>query len=127
MTKLPTVCAPIPGKPLKLYLATNNEAIGALIVQDDQEGIKRPVYYFSRKLKDAETHYPRAERACLALIYAAQRFRHYLLAHTVQLLAKSHPIHSLLKRLVLSRRLAQWLLQLFEFEVIAITPTAVRG
>ena len=31
MTKLPTVCAPILGKPLKLYLATNNEAIGALI------------------------------------------------------------------------------------------------
>ena len=31
ITKLPTVCAPIPGKPLKLYLATNNEAIGALI------------------------------------------------------------------------------------------------
>ena len=31
MTKLPIICAPIPGKPLKLYLATNNEAIGALI------------------------------------------------------------------------------------------------
>ena len=40
MTKLPTVCAPILGKPLKLYLATNNEAIGALIAEDDQEGIK---------------------------------------------------------------------------------------
>ena len=71
-TKLPTVCAPILGKPLKLYLATNNEAIGALIAQDDQEGIKRLVYYVSRKLKDAETRYPKAERACLALIYAAQ-------------------------------------------------------
>ena len=72
MTKLPTVCAPILGKPLKLYLATNNEAIRALIAQDDQEGIERPVYYVSRKLKDAETRYLRAERACLALIYAAQ-------------------------------------------------------
>ena len=71
MTKLPTICAPIPGKPLKLYLATNNEAIGALIAQEDQEGIERPVYYVSRKLKDAKTHYSRAERACLALIYAA--------------------------------------------------------
>ena len=53
--------------------------------------------------------------------------RHYLLAHTVQLLTKSHSIHSLLRRLVLSRRLAQWLLQLFEYEIIAITPIAVRG
>ena len=40
MTKLPTVCTPIPGKSLKLYLATNNEAIGALIAQDDQEEIE---------------------------------------------------------------------------------------
>ena len=94
MTKLLTVCAPIPRKPLKLYLDTNNEAIGALIAQDDQKGIKRPVYYVSRKLKDAKTYYPRAERACLALIYAAQQLCHYLLAHTVQLLTKSHPIHS---------------------------------
>ena len=83
MTKLPTVCAPVLGKPLKLYLATNNEAIGALIAQDDQEGTKRLVYYVSRKLKDAETRYPMAERACLALVYAAQQLRHYLLAHTV--------------------------------------------
>ena len=83
MTKLPTVCAPVLGKPLKLYLATNNESIGALIAQDDQEGIKRLVYYVSRKLKDAETRYQMVERACLGLVYAAQRLRHYLLAHTV--------------------------------------------
>ena len=127
MTKLPTVCAPIPGKPLKLYLATNNEAIEALIAQKDQEGIERSVYYVSRKLKDEETHYSRAEKACLALIYAAQRLRHYLLAYTIQLLTKSHPIHSLLRRSVLFGWLAQWLLQLSEFEIIKITPTAVGG
>ena len=44
MTRLPTVCEPIPGKSLKLYLATNDEAIGALIAQDDQEGIEQLVY-----------------------------------------------------------------------------------
>ena len=56
MTRLPTVCAPIPGKPLKLYLATNDEAIRALIAQDDQEGKEQPIYYISKKLKDAKTH-----------------------------------------------------------------------
>uniref|UniRef100_A0A2N9J5I9 Reverse transcriptase domain-containing protein n=1 Tax=Fagus sylvatica TaxID=28930 RepID=A0A2N9J5I9_FAGSY len=37
MSKLPTVCAPVMGKPLKLYLASNNQAIGALIAQDDEQ------------------------------------------------------------------------------------------
>ena len=65
MTKLPTVCAPILGKPLKLYLATNNEAIWALIAQEDQEGIKRLVYYVSRKLKNAKTRYQGLKRLVL--------------------------------------------------------------
>ena len=127
MTRLPIVYAPIPGKLVKLYLATNNEAIGAFIAQDDQEGIEQSVYYISRKLKDTETRYQRAERACFTLIYAAQRLHHYLLAHTIQLLTKSHVIHSLLRRPILSGRLAQWLLQLSEFEIITITPIVVRG
>ena len=45
----------------------------------------------------------------------------------MQLLTKSHPTHSLLRRPILSGWLAQWLLQLSEFEIIAITLTTVRG
>ena len=78
-------------------------------------------------LKDAETRYLRAKKACLSLIYAAQRLRHYFLAHTVYLMTKSHPICSLLQRPVLFGRLAQWLLQLSKFEIILIVPTVVKG
>uniref|UniRef100_A0A2N9G246 Integrase catalytic domain-containing protein n=1 Tax=Fagus sylvatica TaxID=28930 RepID=A0A2N9G246_FAGSY len=45
----------------------------------------------------------------------------------VQLIAKSHPIRSLLQRPVLSGRLAQWLLQLSQYEIIAETPTAIKS
>uniref|UniRef100_A0A2N9I2Z5 Uncharacterized protein n=1 Tax=Fagus sylvatica TaxID=28930 RepID=A0A2N9I2Z5_FAGSY len=90
MTKLPTVCAPISGKPLRLYLASNSQAIGALIAQENDDGIEQPIYY-------------------------------------VQLMTKSHPIRSLLHRSVLSGRLAQWLLQLSQYEIIAETPTAIKS
>ena len=40
MTKLLTVCAPIFEKPLQLYLASNSQAIGALIVQEDHGGVE---------------------------------------------------------------------------------------
>ena len=78
---LPTVQASIWKKPLMLYLATNSYAIGALIAYEDEGGIEQPVYYISRALKDTETHYPRAERTCLAIVYASQRLRHYFLAY----------------------------------------------
>ena len=110
MTKLPTICEPIFGKPLRLYLASNSQAIGALIAQEDDNGVKQPVYYVSRALKDAESRYSGAKRSYLALIYASQRLRQYFLAHQVQLMTKSHPIKSLLQRPVLSGKLAQWLL-----------------
>jgi hypothetical protein len=71
MAKLPIVCAPIFGKPLQLYLASNNQAIGALVAQEDSHGGEQPVYYISRALKHAETRYSGAERSCLALIYAS--------------------------------------------------------
>uniref|UniRef100_A0A2N9FFM0 RNA-directed DNA polymerase n=1 Tax=Fagus sylvatica TaxID=28930 RepID=A0A2N9FFM0_FAGSY len=127
MTKLPTVCAPISGKPLRLYLASNSRAIGALIAQENDNGVEQPIYYVSRTLKDAESRYSGAERSCLALIYASQRLRHYFLAHKVQLMTKSHPIRSLLQRPVLSGRLAQWLLQLSQYEITAETPTAIKS
>uniref|UniRef100_A0A2N9I7Z0 RNA-directed DNA polymerase n=1 Tax=Fagus sylvatica TaxID=28930 RepID=A0A2N9I7Z0_FAGSY len=108
-------------KPLK------SQAIGALIAQENDNGVEQPIYYVSRTLKDAESRYSGAERSCLALIYASQRLRHYFLAHKVQLMTKSHPIRSLLQRPVLSGRLAQWLLQLSQYEITAETPTAIKS
>ena len=68
-------------------MVTNSYAIG---------GVEQPVYYISRSLKDAETRYPRAERACLAIVYASQRLPHYFLAYEVWLMTKSHAIKVLL-------------------------------
>jgi hypothetical protein len=127
MAKLPTVCAPIFGKPLRLYLASNNQAIEALIAQEDNHEVEQPIYYVSRALKDAETRYSGVERSCLAPIYALQRLRHYFLAHKVQLITKSHPLKSLLQHPVLSGRLAQWLLQLSQYEIITETPTTIKS
>jgi hypothetical protein len=127
MSKLPTVCAPITGKTLKLYLALNNQAIGALIAQDDEQGQEQPVYYVSRAFKETETHYSRVERVCLALVYVAQKLKHYFLAHQIHLMTKSHPIRTLLQRAVLFGRLARWLLQLSEYEITSITPMTIKS
>ena len=60
------------------------------------------MYYVSRAHIETETRYSKAKRVCLALVYAAQRLRHYFLAHQVHLMTKSHPIRNLLQRAVLN-------------------------
>ena len=96
MLNLPLVQAPVHEKPLLLYPASSSFAIGALIAQEDRDGIEQPVYYISCALKDAETCYPRAERVYLSIVYVSQRLRHYLLAYEVHLMTKSHVIMALL-------------------------------
>ncbi|KAL6223173.1 hypothetical protein ACLB2K_006563 [Fragaria x ananassa] len=58
VTKLPTMKAPIPGIPLKLYLAATDTIVGALLAQDDENGEEHLVYYVSRMLGEAEARYP---------------------------------------------------------------------
>ena len=106
MMNLPTVQAPIHKKPLLLYLATNSYAIGALIAQEDRGGMEQPVYYISYALKDVETRYLRAEKACLAIVYASQRLHHYFLAYEVWLMTKSHTIKALLWQPILFGRIS---------------------
>ena len=78
-------------------------------------------------LKDAETCYPRAERACLAIVYASQRLCHYFQAYEVWLMTKSHEIKTLLRQPILSDRISQWLLQLAQYSLIAGIPKAVKS
>ncbi|KAL6199550.1 hypothetical protein ACLB2K_029334 [Fragaria x ananassa] len=71
--KLPTMKAPIPGIPLKLYLAATNTTEGVLLAQDDENGEEHLVYYVSRLLGEAEACYLKTEKIFLALVYAEQR------------------------------------------------------
>ena len=108
-------------------MATNSYVIGALIAQEDGGGVEQPVYYISRTLKDAETHYPRVEIACLVIVYALQRLRHYFLAYEVWLMTKSHAIKALLQQSSLSGKISQWLLQLSQYNLRMGTPRAVKS
>lgn len=76
LANAPVMMAQIAGKELQLYLALNDNAIGIVLAQDDQNGKEKPtIYYASRILKEAEARYTKAERNCLALtyLYAAQK------------------------------------------------------
>ena len=51
MNNLPTLQAPVHGKPLLLYLASHSQAIRAMLAQEDDKGNEQPIYYVSRALR----------------------------------------------------------------------------
>jgi len=61
--KLPEVT-----KPFILQTDASHTGIGAILLQEDAAGDKRPVAFASRKLQPRETRYSKIERKCLAIV-----------------------------------------------------------
>ena len=70
-----------------MYLTSTNKSIGALLAQD-VEGAKKSIYYISCISRGPEVRYIAMERNCLALIFAAKKFRDYMLAFPIQIITK---------------------------------------
>ncbi|KAJ3689619.1 hypothetical protein LUZ61_018783 [Rhynchospora tenuis] len=68
----PIISRPVKGEPLYLYVSTNDDAISAALVREE-EGVQKPVYFVSRILRDAETRYPMIEKSAFAIVTAARK------------------------------------------------------
>jgi hypothetical protein len=69
--------APKVGNPFKMYIAAQEQVIGAVLLQEE-DGKEFPVAYVSRYLLDAETRYVFMENFCLSLYYVCSKLRHIL-------------------------------------------------
>ncbi|XP_028055974.1 uncharacterized protein LOC114260115 [Camellia sinensis] len=118
--------APQPEKPLLLYLTSTSHSIGALLVKDI-DGIEKPFYYTSRKVNAAESRYTPIAMHCLALIFTTQKLCHYFLAHSIQVVTQSDPVCYLLSKPALIGRMTRWLLALAEYDIICVTPKAIKS
>ena len=72
-------------------------------------------------------NYSIIEKACLAVVFASQKLRHYMLAHTTRLVAKIDPLKYLLNKAALTGRLAKWVMVLSEFDIHHVEPKDIKG
>ncbi|KAI5344127.1 hypothetical protein L3X38_012004 [Prunus dulcis] len=123
----PVLSPPKRGRPLKLYVSASEVSIGSLLVQDNKEGKEQAVYYLSRTLTEVERRYSAIERLCLALYFTAVKLRHYMLPHTIYIIAKIDLIKYMLTRPMLRGRIGKWTLALTEFTFKYVPQKAVKG
>ncbi|GKD47915.1 reverse transcriptase domain-containing protein, partial [Tanacetum coccineum] len=117
--KLPILIAQTGTYTLSLCADEADFAIGAVLGQRHEKHF-RPIHYASKTMNEAESHYTTTEKEMLAVVYAFEKFRSYLI------LNKSivYTDHSALKYLFAKKdskaRLLRWvlLLQEFTFKVI---------
>ena len=61
------------------------------------------------------------------VIYTSQRLKCYFSTHQILLVTKSYPIKALLHQPLLTKRVAQWLVLLSQYDIGLRTPKAVRS
>ncbi|GAU33418.1 hypothetical protein TSUD_21110 [Trifolium subterraneum] len=111
----PVLSHPDEGEVLYLYLTVASEVVSATLIRETLEG-QKPVYFTSKALQGPELRYQRIEKVVIALVNAARRLRHYLLAHTI-VVRTDQPIKSLLVRPDMAGRMLKWSLELSEFDI----------
>ncbi|GJY92549.1 reverse transcriptase domain-containing protein [Tanacetum coccineum] len=119
LTEAPILIAPDWDLPFELMCDASDFAIGAVLGQRKNKHFQ-PIHYASKTMTEAQAHYTTTEKELLAVVYAFEKFRSYLV------LSKSivYTDHSAIKYLFVfakkdaKPRLMRWILLLQEFDVI---------
>lgn len=95
--------------------------LGAVLMQQDIFGRTRIISFASKSLTDVERRYFQTEREALALVWAVDRFKLYLLGTRFKLVTDCKPLQYLFKqRAKPCARIERWVLRLqaYNFEVV---------
>ncbi|GJR66072.1 reverse transcriptase domain-containing protein [Tanacetum coccineum] len=116
LTEALILIAPDWDLPFELMCDASDFAIGAVLGQRKNKHFQ-PIHYASKTMTEAQAHYTTTEKELLAVVYAFEKFRSYLV------LSKSivYTDHSAIKYLFAKKdakaRLMRWILLLQEFDV----------
>jgi len=106
--------------PVELRTDASGIGLGAVLLHEFPEGQKRVIAYASRKLKGAEHNYGITELECLAIVWAVEKFRIYLLGIRFRIVTDHLALQWLRTKKELTARLMRWALKLepYDYEVV---------
>lgn len=101
--------------PFILQTDASGVGLGAVLLQDI-DGERHPTVFLSRKLQDRETRYSTVEKECLAVKWAVESLRYYLLGRSFTLETDHRALKWLHQMKDSNMRIARWYLSLQPFD-----------
>ncbi|CAL8993258.1 unnamed protein product [Prunus brigantina] len=102
--------------PFELMCDASDYAIGAVLGQRVNK-LAHVIYYASRTLNDAQLNYSTTEKELLAVVFALEKFRSYLVGSKVIVYSDHAALRFLLTKKDAKPRLIRWILLLQEFDL----------
>lgn len=115
----PVLAAPDLSRPFKLEVDASAVGAGAVLLQEDADGVDHPVSYFSRKFNKHQVHYSTIEQETLALLWALQHFDIYLGSSPLPIMVFTdhNPLTFLSRMFNHNRRLMRWALLVQDYHL----------
>jgi hypothetical protein len=102
--------------PFEIMCDASDFAMGAVLGQRVDK-IPHAIYYASKTLMDAQVNYTTTEKELLAVVFALDKFRSYLLGSKVIIYSDHAALRHLLAKKETKPRLIRWILLLQEFDI----------
>ncbi|GJU59036.1 reverse transcriptase domain-containing protein [Tanacetum coccineum] len=117
LTEAPILIAPDWDLPFELMCDASDFAIGAVLGQRRNKHFQ-PIHYASKTMTEAQALYTTTEKELLAVVYAFEKFRSYLVLSESIVYTDHSAIKYLFAKKDAKPRLMRWILLLQEFDVI---------
>ncbi|KAH9763009.1 hypothetical protein KPL70_001028 [Citrus sinensis] len=116
LTSSPIIQAPNWSLPFELMCDASDYAVGAVLGQR-VDRIPHVIYYASMTLNDAQLNYSTTEKEMLAVVFALEKFRSYLIGCKIIVFTDHAALKYLLIKKDAKARLIRWVLLLQEFDL----------
>ncbi|KAJ0520261.1 putative nucleotidyltransferase, Ribonuclease H [Helianthus annuus] len=116
LVSAPILIAPDWSLPFEIMCDASDFAVGAILGQRREKRF-HPIYYASKTLNDAQEHYTTTEKELLAVVFALDKFRSYLVLSKVVVYTDHAALRHLFAKKDAKPRLIRWILLLQEFDL----------
>lgn len=119
LTSSPLLAIYSPTDLTELHCDASSQGYGAILLQRKADMQFHPVFYFSKRTSDTESHYHSFELETLAIIYALRRFRIYINGIKFKIITDCDSLRLTLNKKDINPRIARWALELqnYDYEV----------
>ncbi|XP_076946738.1 uncharacterized protein LOC143618387 [Bidens hawaiensis] len=116
LVNAPILVAPDWSLPFELMCDASDFAVGAVLGQRKDKHF-HPIYYASKTLNDAQENYTTTEKEFLAVVFAFDKFRSYLVLSKTIVYTDHAALRYLFAKKDAKPRLIRWILLLSEFNI----------
>ncbi|XP_035832796.1 uncharacterized protein LOC118481696 [Helianthus annuus] len=116
LVSAPILIAPDWSLPFEIMCDASDFAVGAVLGQRREKHF-HPIYYASKTLNDAQENYTTTEKELLAVVFACDKFRSYLVLSKTIIFTDHAALRYLFAKKDAKPRLIRWILLLQEFDL----------